>query len=66
LCSAGQRDTPERISSRFLVVVPSYRNVLRGRDVPLEQSLGILAMAVKEEFPAHMVRRAVGAIVRIP
>jgi len=49
-----------------LVVVPSYRNVLRGRDVPLEQSLGILAMAVKEEFPAQMVRRAVGAIVRIP
>lgn len=30
--------------------------VLRHRNLPLEQSLGVLARAMKEQFPRHMVR----------
>ncbi len=30
--------------------------VLRGRNLPLEQSLGVLAEAMKKQFPRHMVR----------
>lgn len=30
--------------------------VLRGRNLPLEQSLGVLADAMKREFPPHLVR----------
>jgi hypothetical protein len=30
--------------------------VLRGRNLPLEQSLGVIADAMKEQFPRHMVR----------
>jgi len=29
--------------------------VLRGRNLPLEQSLGVLAEAMKKQFPRHMV-----------
>lgn len=32
--------------------------VLRGRNLPLEQSLGVLAEAMKKQFPRHMVRLA--------
>ncbi len=30
--------------------------VLRGRSLPLEQSLGVLADAMKKQFPRHMIR----------
>jgi len=30
--------------------------VLRGRNLPLEQSLGVLADAMKKQFPRHMIR----------
>lgn len=30
--------------------------VLRGRNLPLEQSLGVMAEALKRQFPRHMVR----------
>ena len=32
------------------------RAVLRGRNLPLEQSVGVLAEAMKKEFPRHMIR----------
>ena len=32
--------------------------VLRGRNLPLEQSLGVLADAMQRQFPRHMVRMA--------
>jgi hypothetical protein len=32
--------------------------VLRGRDLPLEQSLAVLAEALKQQFPRHMLRIA--------
>lgn len=31
-------------------------NILRGRNMPLEKSLGILADAMKREFPRHLVK----------
>jgi hypothetical protein len=34
--------------------------VLRGRNMPLERSLGTLADAMKAQFPRHMVRMATG------
>lgn len=33
--------------------------VLRGRNLPLEQSLGVLAEAMKQQFPRHMIRMPV-------
>ena len=30
--------------------------VLRGRNLPLEQSLGVLAEAIKKQLPRHLVR----------
>jgi hypothetical protein len=32
------------------------KSVLRGRNLPLEQSLGVLTEAMKKQFPRHLVK----------